>query len=719
MKASPIRIASSAALIYFVMAALWIVFSDRAVERLVHDGAQLTRLQTWKGLLFVTVTGLLLFLGLWRVLVLGQRSQVPFQRIYDSPMIGIHFGDATGRITDANDAFLDLLGYGREDLTSGRMSWKAMTPPEWAPADQRAMQEALTTGLVKPFEKEYLRKDGRRVPVLVGAAALEGQRDQGIGFVLDLTKLKEAEQDLDRLFTFSLDLLSIADFQGRLRRINTAWESTLGYPREDFLARPVFEFMHLDDREAMHAVFRRLAAGEPVPSFKGRCRCKDGSYRWLEWTTVPVVEEALVYSVARDITAQRQLEDQFIHAQKMEPVGRLAGGVAHDFNNLLTAILGYCELALERTPRSDPNHRDLEEILKAAERARSLTQQLLAFSRRQVLEPRVVDLNSIVADMGKMLRPMIGEDIDLVPRLHPDLWQVRVDPGQFEHAIVNLVVNARDAMPRGGKLTIETSNVDLDGTEASHRGVVKPGPYVLLAVSDTGEGMEAATLAHIFEPFFTTKAVGKGTGLGLSTVYGVVKQSNGYIWAYSEPGRGSTFKVYLPRVEEPVAVGEIAPTVGRVPHGSETILLVEDDDGVRELVAGVLRDRGYTVLMAHDGDQALEIATEHPRDIHALVTDVVMPGMSGRQIAQRVAGQRPGIRVLYMSGYTDDAIVRHGVLEVGAAFIQKPFSSAALARKVRDLFDSPAVQEGRPGAAVDVRSGAAPVEGSKTTEHRG
>jgi len=391
--------------------------------------------------------------------------------------------------------------------------------------------------------------------------------------------------------------------------------------------------------------------------------------------------------------ALRQSEEQLRHSQKMEAVGRLAGGMAHDFNNLLTAITGYCEFLLEELDPADPRRTEVQGIQSAAERAASLIRQLLAFGRRQVLQPKVVNLNAVVADMDNMLRRLIGEDIELVTRLDSALGCVNADPGQIEQVIMNLAVNARDAMSRGGTLAIETTNVDLDETYAHKRVVVKPGSYVMLAVSDTGQGMDQETQAHMFEPFFTTKEKGKGTGLGLSTVYGIVKQSGGYIWVYSEIGHGTTFKIYLPCVEGTAETTETRATLAAAPpqQGSETILIVEDDAKVRTLVHKMLEKNKYTVIEASNGSEALALCEQFKGPIHLVLTDVVMPQMSGAQLVSRLTAVRPEIKVLYMSGYTDDAIVHHGVLEPGIAFIGKPFNAESLARKVREVLDAPRV----------------------------
>ena len=380
--------------------------------------------------------------------------------------------------------------------------------------------------------------------------------------------------------------------------------------------------------------------------------------------------------------------EQLRLSQRMETIGRLASGLAHDFNNLLTAILGQCDLLLRRLPQDAPARKGIEEIRTAGDRAAGLTRQLLAYSRRQVLKPQVIDLNSSVTSMVPMLRRLIGETIELSPALQADLGRVEADPSQIEQIIMNLVVNARDSMPRGGRVDVETANADLDATFARRHVPTRPGRYVMLAVSDTGSGMDKATQAHIFEPFFTTKQLGKGTGLGLATVYGIVKQSDGYIWVYSEPGMGSTFRIYLPRVKGDIASESARVTPAPPRRGSETVLIVEDDRTVRSLACEMLRLNGYTVLQAQDGREALDLVRRHGRPIHLLLTDVVMPEMSGRELARSVAGLEPGIGVLYMSGYTDGVIAHHGVLDAGVAYIQKPFTADSLARKVREALDA-------------------------------
>ena len=390
---------------------------------------------------------------------------------------------------------------------------------------------------------------------------------------------------------------------------------------------------------------------------------------------------------AEALEALRESQEQLRQVQKLEGIGQLAGGIAHDFNNLLTVIIGFCSLAMRDLKPDDPVFGNLEEIKKAGDRATSLTRQLLAFSRRQVLQPKILNLGSVVADMEKMLRRVIGENIDLRAALEPTLGKVNADPGQIEQIIVNLAVNARDSMPNGGKLTIETDNVYLDEEYVKHHVGAQAGAHVMLAVSDTGHGMDQQTMARIFEPFFTTKEVGKGTGLGLSTVYGIVKQSGGNIWVYSEIGRGTTFKIYLPRVADGAEEYQRPTDEFKTAEGTETILLVEDEEMLRKLARQTLAGYGYRILEAEDGDEATVLSAQHEGAIQLLLTDVIMPGMNGRELANRLLETRPTLRVLFMSGYTDDAIVHQHALESSANFIQKPFSPDSLAQKVRKVLD--------------------------------
>jgi len=503
--------------------------------------------------------------------------------------------------------------------------------------------------------------------------------------------LRANEQRFRALVEHSWDAIALFGPDGTILYGSPATTRVLGYDLAEFVGRNALDLIHPEDRDL---VVGRLTEAMANPRGRvdvaARVKHKDGAWRYLEGVLTNLLDDPSVGGIVnnyRDATERRSLEQQVIQAQKMEAVGRLAGGVAHDFNNILTAIGGYTDLLLEDLPLDDPRRQDVDEIHRAADRAAALTQQLLAFSRRQVLQPKVIDLNALVSNVEKLLGRLIGADVQLATALADEVGRVRADPGQLEQVIVNLAVNARDAMPGGGRLTIETRNVDLDAAYAAEHRTVVPGPYVVIAVSDTGTGMSADTQAHMFEPFFTTKEVGKGTGLGLATVYGIVKQSGGSIWVYSELGHGTTIKVYLPRVDEPpdplAAPGLANPERLR---GTETILLVEDEPAVRAVARQILARQGYTVLEAPDGPAALAMVAGRAR-VDLILTDVVMPGMSGRTLADQLATRWPGVRVLYMSGYTDDAIVRHGMLEPGLAYLQKPFRPDALVRKVREVLN--------------------------------
>ncbi|HET9742880.1 MAG TPA: PAS domain S-box protein [Terriglobales bacterium] len=477
---------------------------------------------------------------------------------------------------------------------------------------------------------------------------------------------------------------------GRFLDVNPALVKMLGYDSaEELLAVSMGRDIYVDAEERAKVIASHRQSGK-LETLELRWKKKDGHPITVRLSGTPFRNdkgETLGFEmIAEDVSERRALEDQLRQSQKMEAVGRLAGGIAHDFNNLLTVIKGYSELVLDELRSTDPLRGEVDEIKKAADRAAALTRQLLAFSRQQVLAPKVLDLNSVVVNMDKLLHRLLGEDIALCTVLGEGLGRVKVDPGQVEQVVMNLAVNARDAMPQGGKLTVETANVDLDESYAREHVSVKAGSYVMIAVTDTGTGMSEKVKARIFEPFFTTKEVGKGTGLGLSTVYGIVKQSGGYVWVYSELGIGSTFKVYLPRVD---AALEASARQTRAParHGTETILLVEDEDGVRALMRQVLHRHGYNVLEARNGGEALLLCEKTEGKIDLLLTDVVLEQMSGRELAERLAKIRPDMKVLYASGYADDAIVHHGVLTQGVAFLQKPFTTESLARKVRYVLD--------------------------------
>ena len=458
---------------------------------------------------------------------------------------------------------------------------------------------------------------------------------------------------------------------------------------EQVLGKSVFDFIHPDYHASAKERIGHMQSGKPVPLSEEKIVRFDGTVVDVEISASPFLEEGVtaIQVVCRDISDRKKLEEQFHQAQKMEAVGKLAGGIAHDFNNLLTVISGYSDILITLSPANDPRKAYIQEIQKAGERAGHLTRQLLAFSRKAVVEPRVLDLNALVTGTEKMLRRLIGEDISLTATLAPTLERVKGDAGQIEQVIVNLVVNARDAMPQGGKLNIETRNVELDTDYAKLHPEVKPGRYVMVAVSDTGSGMSEETKARIFEPFFTTKGQGQGTGLGLATVYGIVTQCGGHFDVHTDVGQGTSFKIYLPSVDDHLPSGKSNHGVKIVPHGRETILLVEDEDAVRKITKLTLQSLNYNVLEAENGKQALRLCEEHTQPIHLLLTDVVMPEMGGRQLAERLAASRQGIKILFLSGYTDDAVVRHGILKAEVAFLQKPFRPCGLANKVREVLD--------------------------------
>ena len=501
-------------------------------------------------------------------------------------------------------------------------------------------------------------------------------------------RFRQLAEQSDQCFWF------LALNPNRLLYVNQAVEKIWGRPVEAFYQDPDlwFKTIHPDDSPAIGAQWA-AALQNPKPFvMEFRVVRPDGSICWVVDRGTMIFDAAgvlsMVSGVVSDVTERRLLEDQFRQAQKMESVGQLAGGIAHDFNNLLTIINGTAELALSQLEEDNQLHADLQEILRAGDRAAALTRQLLAFSRKQILTPTPVNLNAILTGIQSMLQRLLGEDVDLVMVPEPALSNVKADRGQIEQVIANLAVNARDAMPQGGKLVIETKNVEIDGKYVRvHGGTVQPGSYVMMAVSDSGIGMDDAVRARIFEPFFTTKEPGKGTGLGLSTVYGIVKQSAGFLGVYSEVGKGTTFRIYLPQVADAVAAGTDAPPVASA-AGSETILLAEDVHGLRVLAVRILEAAGYKVLTAANGEEAVAVLERYTEPVHLLITDVVMPRMSGRELAERFEATHPGIKVLYMSGYTDDVVVRHGLINDGTVFLAKPFSAAQLTRKVRELLDS-------------------------------
>jgi hypothetical protein len=533
----------------------------------------------------------------------------------------------------------------------------------------------------------------------VGSAALEGTTEC-INYVADIS-LRKREEDALRaseeqyrvLFEQAPSPKFLYDYETlSLLSVNEAAIHHYGYSRAEFLGMTVSDIRPKEDVPAFLVSLRAMGQATPM-AVSQRHKKKDGTVIDVEVTIHKFMlgERPCGLAVAVDVTERNQMERQLRQSQKMDAIGSLAGGVAHDFNNLLSVIISYAELLYAEIKPEDPMRRDVEEIAGAGKRAAGLTRQLLAFGRQQILQPKAIDLNAVLGGVAKMLKRMVGEDLELNVVSAPGLWTVKADPGQIEQVIMNLVVNARDAMPTGGTLTIETANVEIDSSDAAnHAGVAGPGRYVMLAVTDTGSGMDAITRDRLFEPFFTTKEKGKGTGLGLSTVFGIVQQSGGNISVRSQPGKGATFKVYLPQSGPACVVPLDAAGETASGRGSETILLVEDDETVRALARRILEGCGYLVLEAQSAGDALVLCEKHKGNIDVLLTDVVMPRMSGRELAERLGSLRPDMRVLYMSGYTDDAVIRHGIRNSDVAFLQKPITPHALTSKLREVIESAA-----------------------------
>jgi PAS domain S-box-containing protein len=560
-----------------------------------------------------------------------------------------------------------------------------------------------TTGLFHSQEDFLLRleKEGAWAPVNLTVTRLHA-RSGALGLITarDVSERRRLEERALRLAAIvhsSGDAIIGQALDGTVTDWGPGAERLYGYEAREIIGSSIYVLVPPDRTEELSRALDRARRGERPPAFDTVHRRKDGALVDVAVTLSPIQDRrdrvVGTAAIARDISARKRLEEEVRQAQKMEAIGQLAGGVAHDFNNLLTVINGYSDLLLNGPDLGASARAMVAEIQEAGARSAALTAQLLAFSRRQVLAPRALSLNEQVRSAEGLLARLIGEDVTLTIRLDPGLGQVKADPGQLDQVLINLAVNARDAMPQGGRLTLETATVDLDENYAEAHPQVRPGSHVVLAVSDTGVGLDEATLARIFEPFFTTKGPGKGTGLGLAVVHGIVAQSGGHITVASEVGRGTTFKIYLPQVDEGRKAGKSGARLTPAAPGTETVLLVEDEEAVRRLARQALEMGGYNVLEAPDGVEGARVAEGHHGPIHLLVTDVVMPGMGGRQLADRLAGQRPGIKALFLSGYTDDAVVRHGVSASEINFLQKPFTPSALRSKVREVLDQAAPVE--------------------------
>ena len=631
-------------------------------------------------------------------------SETRLRAIINTALDAVIGMNAQGMITEWNPRAEVIFGWPRGVALGQKLS-ELIIPPRHRDAYERGVQHLLRTGeegqvLNRRVEQTGLRRDGTEFPIELSMSPVKrGETYVFNAFVADITERKRAEKIRVRLASIvesSEDAIISKTLDGIVTSWNRGAERTFGYTADEAIGKPSGLLIPQDRLDEESQIIERVKQGEHVTHFETVRRKKDGKDINIALTISPIEDGAgtiIGFSkIARDITEQKSLEAQLRQSQKMEGVGQLAGGIAHDFNNLLTVINSYSDMVLGELDFSDfsnPFFRNgIEQIKEAGHRAALLTRQLLMFSRQQVLEPKVLDLNEVVSNIAKLLRRLIGEDITLVLCPHPSLGRVKIDPGQMEQIIVNLAVNARDAMPDGGQLTIETGNVELDNAYARKHALVQPGLYVMLAVSDTGCGMDAETQARIFEPFFTTKGPDKGTGLGLATVDGIVKQSGGNIWVYSELGKGTTLKIYLPRVEKASVPPEPGSAPAELLRGSETVLLVEDDEMVRALAQAILERYGYHVLAARNVHDALRLAQEGSGQIHLLLTDTIMPVMNGPELAKRFLSYRPETKVLLMSGYTDKVISYTAALEPGTAFLPKPFTPQTLTHKVREVLNA-------------------------------
>lgn len=624
-----------------------------------------------------------------------RESEERYRNFVEHTLDGLMIHSSTGIILDVNTQACTMLGYTREELI-GQTPFLFDVDLEH---DQDCdILRGLVSGKLVVFESRHRRKDGSVFPVEIRLTPIRYQgKCTALALIRDLSHSHEAKwhrEDRNRLWNHSPDMLLVANTSGVIQQVNPAWQRLLDWSEALLQGQHLLELVHADDVESVQAYLKQLVGDEnqgrdvaPLQSaFAFRLRSRDGSYRSVSWSAIYVPMDEMLYGFARDITEQKRLEEQYRQSHKMEAIGKLAGGIAHDFNNLLTVISSYSDLLVARHDLSDETKDQLMSIREASDRAASLTAQLLAFGRKAIIEPRILDLNKSVEGAARLLRRVIGEDISIQMVLSSDLWQVTIDPVQLEQTLMNLAVNARDAMPRGGRLTLATSNTILPEATMPETLDCRLGQYVMLTIADTGTGMTDEVKSHLFEPFYTTKGIGKGTGLGLATVYGIVHQAGGVIHCESELGHGTTFRIYLPAVNATATVvDKSAPTIRR---GQETILLVEDEQAVRQLAKLILEMHGYQVIDAACGADALQAAREHSGRIDLLLSDVVMPDLAGSELADQMRHLRTDLRVLYMSGYTDDAIVRKGVESAADAFLQKPFTPASLMQKVREVLES-------------------------------
>ena len=626
-----------------------------------------------------------------------------FQLITENVADMIAVVDMEGHRLYNSPSYHRVLGYRTEELQSSS-SFEQIHPDDRNRVRAAAM-EARRTGVGKPLEYRMRHKDGTWRVLESTASVIRSRSGEPERLVIvnrDVTQRKEAEESLHVSESSFRSMIEDAPYgiyragvDGKLLRANPALQKMLGYEKLDELLNASLPTDVFRNHSDFNGLKELLQSANEFKDVEVELKRRDGAPITVRCTGRKVKEEhesVPCFDVfAEDVTERRILERQLRMAGKMEAVGRLSGGIAHDFNNILGVIIGYGQVLKRRLGSQNDLLECAEEIEKAGQRAASLTRQLLAFSRQQILTPSILKLNDLVLDMAKMLPRLLGEDIAVNTSLSSDLGMVKADQSQIEQVIMNLAVNARDAMPEGGTLRIETANVELDQAYAWQHPGAKPGHYVMLAVIDAGTGIDPDTITHIFEPFFTTKEVGKGTGLGLATVYGVVKQSGGYIWVESEPGKGASFQIFLPRVEEPATEVTARTPVVKTTRGSETILLVEDSEPLRKLTQSFLESHGFRVLVAQNGEEALQVETRHSGKIDLLLTDVVMPGINGRVLAERLLPRQPAMRVLYISGYTDNFVARHGVLEQGMILLHKPFTEEVLIKKMREVLDGKSV----------------------------
>ncbi len=624
-----------------------------------------------------------------------KESEERYRNFVEHTLDGLMIHSLEGTIIDVNAQACQMLGYSREELIGQR---PYLFDCELSEDHYTNLTRQMMSGKRIVFETRLRRRDGSGFPAEVRLRPIPYDgHSMGLALIRDLSETHAAQwhrEDRNRLWNHSPDLLLIADAAGKIKQINPAWQQHLGWSIEQLYGLHLIDLVHRDNVAAVEAHLRRLVRGQMScderqsqhNALEFRLRTVDGTYRSVSWNAIYVATDQMIYGFARDVTDQKKLEEQYRQSHKMEAIGQLAGGVAHDFNNLLTVIRSYSDLLLARCPEPNETAEQLMAIREASERAAGLTAQLLAFGRKAIIEPKIIDLNKAVEAAARLLRRLIGEDICLLTLLEPKLWKVTIDPVQLEQTLMNLAVNARDAMPRGGRLTISTTNLRLPDVRWSEANNCAAGAYVQLKIADNGLGMSDEVKQHLFEPFYTTKGVGKGTGLGLATVYGIVHQAGGIIHCQSELGHGTEFRIYLPAVES-LATSYENSTTPSSKRGRETVLLAEDEQSVRQLAKFILEMHGYQVLEAASGVEALAAAQQHDGTIDLLLSDVVMPDLAGSELADQIRAMRSHVRVLYMSGYTDDAIVRKGVASATDAFLQKPFTPASLTEKVREVLD--------------------------------